>query len=82
MPRSRSVLRSRTDSRSTFALKAPAKPWSLVRISTAARDGFSGSSVNGWVDVGRTADHRLHRAGELPRVRLGGAHLLLGPDDP
>ena len=32
-------------------MKAPAKPWSLVRIRTAARDGFFGSWVNGWVTL-------------------------------
>src|SRR5205823_14079103 len=50
-PRSFSVCRSRPDSRRTLALYAPAKPWSLVMIRTAARDGFSASWVNGWVTL-------------------------------
>src|ERR1039458_1250972 len=41
------------------------------------------AAVPAWVvDRGRTADDRLHRAGEFGRVRLGGAQLLLRPDDP
>src|SRR5487761_1686695 len=48
MPRPDSVAVSDWASRSTLALYPPAKPRSLVMMTTAARDGSFGSVISGW----------------------------------